>query len=190
MSSPRSTWRCSVFMASRTPWSSSVKTNEVSSAWSPTWSRMATALPPSARSAVPPLSPAGKVDRRALPAPARVRPELDDPFVDPRTPIERVVAEIWADVLALDRVGIHDTFLDLGGHSLLASQIISRVIKAVQVELPVRALFDSPTVAEMALVIVQNQARRVEQGSVERMLTELEALSDEEARKRLGEECR
>ena len=131
-----------------------------------------------------PLSPAGKVDRRALPAPARVRPELDDPFVAPRTPIERVVTEIWADVLALDRVGIHDTFLDLGGHSLLATQIISRVIRAVQVELPVRALFDSPTVAEMALVIVQNQASQVERGSVERMLAELEALSDEEAKRR------
>ena len=133
-----------------------------------------------------PLTPAGKVDRRALPAPARVRPELNDPFVGPRTPLERVVAEIWADLLALDRVGIHDNFLDLGGHSLLATQIISRVISTVQVELPVRALFDSPTVAEMVLVILQNQAKRVEPGSLERMLAELEALSDKEAEARLG----
>jgi hypothetical protein len=128
-----------------------------------------------------PLTPARKVDRRALPAPARVRPELNDPFVAPRTPLERVVTEIWADVLGLDRVGIHDNFLDLGGHSLLATRIISRVISTAQVELPVRALFDSPTVAEMVLVIMQNQAKRVEPRSLERMLAELDALSDREA---------
>jgi hypothetical protein len=133
-----------------------------------------------------PLTPAGKVDRRALPAPARVRPELNEPFVGPRTPLERVVAEIWADLLALDRVGIHDNFLDLGGHSLLATQIIARVVSTVQVELPVRALFDSPTVAEMVLVILQNQAKRVDPGGLERMLAELEALADKEAEERLG----
>ncbi len=106
-----------------------------------------------------PLTPAGKVDRRALPAPGRVRPELDGPFVAPRTPVERGVTDIWADVLALDQVGIHDHFLDLGGDSLLATQIIARVIQTFRVELPVRALFDSPTVALMALVIVAEPGR-------------------------------
>jgi acyl carrier protein len=131
-----------------------------------------------------PLTPAGKVDRGALPRPARVRPELDDPFVAPRTPVERGVTEIWSDVLALDRVGVHDHFLDLGGDSLLAIQVISRVIRTFQVELPVRALFESPTVADMAVMIVQNQAKKAGQGDVERMLAELEALSSEEAKSR------
>ena len=131
-----------------------------------------------------PLTPAGKVDRGALPRAARVRPELDDPFVAPRTPVERGVTEIWSDVLALDRVGVHDHFLDLGGDSLLAIQVISRVIRTFQVELPVRALFESPTVADMAVMIVQNQAKKAGQGDVERMLAELEALSSEEAKRR------
>lgn len=134
-----------------------------------------------------PLTPAGKVDRRALPRPEPVRPELDNSFVAPRTPVEKGVSDIWSDVLALDQVGIHDHFLELGGHSLLATQIISRVIRTFQVELPVRALFDSPTVAEMAVVVIQNQARKAEQEDVERMLAEVEALSVEEAKKRLAD---
>ena len=134
-----------------------------------------------------PRTPAGKIDRRGLPAPAPVRPELDAPFVAARTPIERAVTEIWADVLALDRIGIHDHFLDLGGDSLLATKIIARVIQTFQVNLPLRVLFDSPTPAEMAFLIVLNQARRASQEDVDRMLAELAALSDEEASERPGD---
>jgi acyl carrier protein len=81
-------------------------------------------------------------------------------------------------------IRVHDHFLEPGGDSLLAIQIISRVIRTFQVELPVRALFESPTAADMALMIVQNQAVKTGQENVERMLAELEALSREEARKR------
>ena len=77
-----------------------------------------------------------------------------------------------------------DHFLELGGDALLAIRIISRMLRTFQVELPVRALFESPTVADMALMIVQNQAVKAGQEDVERMLAELEALSREEARKR------
>ena len=76
-----------------------------------------------------PLTPNGKVDRRALPPPRPGRPILDTPFVAPRTPMETELACIWAEVFALDEVGIHDPFLELGGHSLLAMQILSRVIE-------------------------------------------------------------
>jgi hypothetical protein len=135
-----------------------------------------------------PLTPNGKVDRHALPAPAPARPQLDTPYVAPRTPIEQVLARIWAEVLGLDQVGIHDNFLDLGGNSLLAGQVISRVIRSFQVELPVRSLFESPTVADMAVVITQNQAAKVGQEELARMLAELESLSDEEAQRLLAEE--
>jgi hypothetical protein len=89
------------------------------------------------------------------------------------------LAAIWAEVMGLDQVGLHDNFLALGGHSLLATQIISRVISAWQVELPVKALFDAPTVAEMAVVIARHHARNATPDDIERMLAELEALSDE-----------
>lgn len=96
-----------------------------------------------------PLTPNGKVDRRALPAPDKSRPNLEATFVVPRTPIEQQIADIWTQVLRLERLGIHDNFFELGGHSLLATQVISRLRQAFGVELPVRALFEVPTVADL-----------------------------------------
>lgn len=129
-----------------------------------------------------PMTPNGKVDRRALPAPDQARPELTATFVAPRTPLEEGLARIWAEVLGIERVGVNDDFFDLGGQSLAASQVTSRVIKSFQLDLPVRALFEAPTVAEMAAVITQSQARNLAGEDLDRILTELEALSDEEAR--------
>jgi amino acid adenylation domain-containing protein len=101
-----------------------------------------------------PLTASGKVDRRALPAPGRARPRLGMDRVAPRGPLELVVATIWADVLGLDEVGVHDPFLDLGGNSLLAMRVVSRVLEQCRVPLSPRALFDAPTVARMAEAIL------------------------------------
>ena len=123
-----------------------------------------------------------------LPAPGSERPELESPFVGPRTPVEQGLAGIWSEVLSLDQVGIHDNFLELGGDSLLASQVISRVIKTFQVEVPLRSLFESPTIADMAVIIIKNQANEAEQEDINRMLTDLEALPDEQAQGVLSDE--
>jgi amino acid adenylation domain-containing protein len=101
-----------------------------------------------------PLTPNGKVDRRALPAPRTSRPEGEFRYVAPRTEAEKNLAKIWAEVLKLDRVSIHDNFFDLGGHSLLATQVISRIAGKLQTNFPVRALFENPTVAGLVSLIV------------------------------------
>ena len=95
-----------------------------------------------------PLNPNGKVDRKALPEPVAVAPATGEDA--PRTPVEDLVAGIWCRVLGIGRVGIHDSFFDLGGHSLNATRVLSRLREAFAVELPLRALFEAPTVAELA----------------------------------------
>ncbi|HEY0607294.1 MAG TPA: condensation domain-containing protein, partial [Herpetosiphonaceae bacterium] len=102
-----------------------------------------------------PLTPHGKLDRHALPAPELAKPETGSAFVAPRTPDEELLAGIWASVLHVQRVGIHDNFFDLGGHSLLATQVITRIRKTFGAELPLRALFETPTVAGLVPTIVK-----------------------------------
>ncbi|HET7112517.1 MAG TPA: amino acid adenylation domain-containing protein, partial [Pyrinomonadaceae bacterium] len=91
----------------------------------------------------------GKVDRKALPAPSADKTA----FVAPRTAVEEVVAGIWAEVLGIERVGMDDNFFDLGGHSLLATQVMSRVGAALQAEVPLRRLFEGPTVGELSAAV-------------------------------------
>ncbi|HEY0738135.1 MAG TPA: condensation domain-containing protein, partial [Herpetosiphonaceae bacterium] len=99
-----------------------------------------------------PLTPNGKVDRRALPAPAFTGDETTA-FVAPRTPTEELLAVIWADVLGVEKIGSRDRFFELGGHSLLATQVLARVRDAFDVELPLRTLFESVALADLAAEI-------------------------------------
>jgi acyl carrier protein len=101
-----------------------------------------------------PTNRSGKVDRRALPAPGPAD-RAAAAFVAPRTQEEEILAGIWSQVLGIDRIGAHDDFFDLGGHSLLATQIVSHVRRAFSVELPIRSLFEAPTVAGLAARIWQ-----------------------------------
>jgi acyl carrier protein len=95
-----------------------------------------------------PRTATGKVDRAALPEPGIG--ENQKGYVAPRTPTEEALAAIWADVLEIDRAGVHDNFFELGGHSLLAMMISSRVRESMGMELPLSLIFQSPTVAQLA----------------------------------------
>lgn len=125
-----------------------------------------------------PLTATGKVDRRALPSPGRTRPSLESAFVAPRTPLEEKLAQLWAGVLGLDAVGVHDGFLDLGGDSLLATQVVSRVLTQFQVRVSLRALFDAPTVADMAALLVESDTDE----NHHQIVAELEMLQRRRAR--------
>ena len=97
-----------------------------------------------------PLTPNGKVDRRALPAPDATRDDFGGAYLAPQNPTEEMLVNIWSDVLAVEQLGVRDNFFDLGGHSLLATQVMSRLREAFGVEIALRELFEQPTVRELA----------------------------------------
>jgi acyl carrier protein len=132
-----------------------------------------------------PLTPNGKVDRRALPAPDQSRPELSGEFVAPRSPVEMELAQIWRELLAVEEVGIYDNFFELGGHSLLLTQLASWIRKAFQVEVPLRVLFDTPTIIEMTKAILARQVERESETDLAQMLKQLKQLSPHEVKSML-----
>jgi len=138
-----------------------------------------------------PVTPNGKIDRSALPAPASDDGARSGEFVAPRNAVEEALAGMWAEVLSLPRVGVHDNYFELGGHSLLATQINSRVRDAFQVELPLRRLFEMPTVAELAAAVILAQLEQEEE--TRQLLRMIEQLSDQEVTaelvRRQGEEA-
>jgi acyl carrier protein len=127
-----------------------------------------------------PLTPNGKLDRRALPVPHQFMVDLEKTFKPPRTPSERVVAGIWAEVLGIEQVGKHDNFFQLGGHSLLATQIISRLREAFRVEIPLRSIFQEPTVVGLIKVIAVMWGSRETVEEIAKTLQELEELSEQD----------
>jgi amino acid adenylation domain-containing protein len=137
-----------------------------------------------------PLLPSGKINRRALPAPRFTRTEVDESFIAPRTPIERLLAVEWCDVLKLERIGIHDNFFELGGHSLLAAKVVSRVRTSLEVEFGMIDLFQAPTIAGLAALLFPRGAQQEPDEELSTLLGELASLTDEEAQLRFDSEMR
>jgi acyl carrier protein len=118
-----------------------------------------------------PLTPNGKLDRKALPVPEYAAEAHR--YVAPRTPVEEVLAEIWAEVLGLERVGVHDSFFELGGHSLLIMRLLARIRDTLDLRISIRTVFSMPTLEAMA-------------GEIERRIYEDDAdMSEDEADRRV-----
>ncbi|HEX9944537.1 MAG TPA: phosphopantetheine-binding protein, partial [Thermoanaerobaculia bacterium] len=132
-----------------------------------------------------PLTVNGKVDRRALPDPPREESRKGG-FEPPATPVEEEVAAIWRELLTLERVGRHDNFFELGGHSLLAARIVAALRERFGVEVPLRILFEKPTVVEQARAVAEIRLEQATDAEVERLLADLESLSEEQAEALLG----
>ncbi|HEX8706907.1 MAG TPA: amino acid adenylation domain-containing protein [Pyrinomonadaceae bacterium] len=133
-----------------------------------------------------PLTPHRKVDYRALPAPEQLLRVSSESFVAPRMPMEEALCRIWSEVLKVERIGINDNFFELGGHSVTAVQVMARVLESFQVEIPLRRFFELPTVAELAVAIVEAEVARAGGEETARLLAELEQLSEDEAWAMLG----
>nr|QEO74683.1 AMP-dependent synthetase and ligase [uncultured bacterium] len=129
-----------------------------------------------------PLNANGKVDHRALPRPDTARHITEATFISPRTPDEKQIAEIWAGVLDVGPISADANFFDLGGHSLLATRIISRIRETCGVELPLRLLFDFPTVETLASQLAAAQHRQTDAGSIAEMLETVVSLSEDETK--------
>ncbi len=123
-----------------------------------------------------PLTPNGKVDRRALPAPDW---RAGSSYVAPRTPLEEVLASFFAEILGLERVGVEDGFFKLGGHSLLAAQLVAKVRGAFQVDLPLRRLFETPTVSAVAAAVAAAEGKPGQSDKVARILLRVHRMAAE-----------
>ena len=135
-----------------------------------------------------PQTPNGKTDRLRLPSPPRTRPDLDSIFIPPGTMTEIELSKIWSEVLGIDQLGINDNFFELGGDSLVATRIVTRVMKKFRMDLPMRVLFDTPTIAGQAKQLLLGQTNTINAETLAQFLNEIDSLSDEEIHRRLTSE--
>ena len=128
-----------------------------------------------------PLTASGKLDRARLPAPTETDLPLAERYQAPRTPIEALLADTWAEVLGVTQVGVDDNFFTLGGHSLLAIQVIARIQDTIHIDLPLRCLFETPTIAGLAETIAHDQLEQANREELGQLLELLEQMSEDDA---------
>ncbi len=134
-----------------------------------------------------PLTPSGKVDKKSLPKPDGMRPKLKTEFVMPRTDTEAVITKIVSKVLGINRVGVFDNFFELGGHSMLAMQVISKINEEFDVEIPIKSLFENPTIDGIGNAVLEAQLLNEDENDLESLLNEITGISDEEAKELLSD---
>jgi acyl carrier protein len=123
-----------------------------------------------------PLTPNGKIDRQALPAPERTRPELSTAYVAPRSELEETLVDVWKELLDLEQIGVLDDFFELGGDSLTATRLLAHIRSMFEIELPIAGLFEGRTIAGLAEIVETT------------LIAEIEALSEEDAQRLLAVE--
>ena len=133
-----------------------------------------------------PLTPNGKVDHSALPSPDRDAADSKQLYVAPGNASEQAIADIWVEILGVKRIGVHDNFFDLGGHSLKATQVVSRLRDMFQCAIPLRHMFEFPTISELAAAIDSKAIDELNGDKLDRLLGEVEEMSEEEAQKLLA----
>jgi acyl carrier protein len=121
-----------------------------------------------------PLTPNGKIDRKALPAPTNQATSQDVPYVAPTTPVEEQLAAIWKEILKIEKIGIHENFFESGGTSLTATQVISRVRSEFHVEIPLARIFEASTIAEYAELIMQARFEQMDDDTLAQLLAGLD----------------
>jgi len=134
-----------------------------------------------------PLTTSGKVDRRALPSPKKSRHEVSDTFTAPITAIEKVLAKLWAEIIKIDEVGIHDDFSELGGDSVLAAQIVSEINNIFSLKQPLQTLFEAPTVAKLVEFVLTNEKHPGHSDKIANLLIKIDGMSSEDISKALEE---
>ncbi len=116
------------------------------------------------------------------------RPDLSSEFLAPATPIEEAIENAWSEILGVENVGVNDNFFELGGHSLLATQLVSRMRRLFDVDLPLRTFFENPTIKGLANVVIEHQSESLNDDELERFTKDIEGLSDEEIQRLLESE--
>jgi acyl carrier protein len=134
-----------------------------------------------------PLTSNGKVDRKALPVPGRLK-SFEKSFEPPRTNVEEILASVYSRILHVEKVGVNDDFFMLGGNSIHAILLASEVRQAFQIELPLRRFFENPTVGGLAETIEQLQVEQTDSDEMAQILSALEELSEQEAQAMIAQE--
>jgi len=130
-----------------------------------------------------PLTSSGKIDRRKLPVPEDI--VFTKAYVSPRTAVEELLAQIWAEVLSVEPIGINDNFFDLGGHSILAISLVARIREAMKCNLLLQTIFESPTINQMGAVILQNSERPEQAEKIAALTLRVRMMAPEEKKKTL-----
>jgi acyl carrier protein len=128
-----------------------------------------------------PLTPAGKLDRKAVELYGPVKPQASSEYRAPETALEKVLAGIFSEVLGVSRVGAFDNFFELGGHSLRGTQVVSRIREIFQIELPLRRMFEEPTVSGLAQAMLRDSAEQARIQHTAELMMQFSSLSDEQA---------
>jgi acyl carrier protein len=137
-----------------------------------------------------PLTPNGKVDRRALPSLDGTQPESEADYVAPRNAIEEALVDIWRSVLGVERVGVNDNFFELGGPSLMATRVLSKVRAIFRMELPLRVIFECGTIAELAVAMIPFEAQPGRTEKIAKVLQKVKGISATDLSKELEKKRR